>query len=211
MLRRLLVRGGRFEHGEVSDRSSRLSALWQERWPGCAPLPGGSWAPAGAQYGARWVRFHTLPESKRYADSEDESAEILRRHQVLLSDLIAMSGADELVVVAVDWDGTDLAAGWTKRVLPGRWPWMTWTSPDPDPRDQVLSYFWAASSKLGDLSSLLGEVAESGGRVWILDAELSWAYLPYDGGADVYAPTATAATALRAQRSGWLSTHPSGL
>ena len=35
----------------------------------------------------RWVRFHSLPESKRYAESEDEEAEVLRRHLTLLDEL----------------------------------------------------------------------------------------------------------------------------
>src|SRR5882757_3514011 len=36
-----------------------------------------------------WFRIHTLPLSKRYADTPEETAEILRRHNTVLSDLFA--------------------------------------------------------------------------------------------------------------------------
>src|SRR5690242_14685149 len=37
--------------------------------------------------GDRWVRFHRLPESKRYADSESEQQTILLRHNQILDEL----------------------------------------------------------------------------------------------------------------------------
>jgi hypothetical protein len=39
----------------------------------------------------------------------------------------------------------------------------------------------------------------------------AWLYHPYDGGADVIAPSPHARDALRARFEAWLSTHPSGL
>lgn len=35
----------------------------------------------------RWVRFHALPESKRYPETEADYSEILRRHNLLLEEL----------------------------------------------------------------------------------------------------------------------------
>lgn len=35
----------------------------------------------------RWVRIHTLPDSKRYPENVDEIFEVLRRHNTLLTDI----------------------------------------------------------------------------------------------------------------------------
>jgi hypothetical protein len=35
----------------------------------------------------RWTRFHSLPESKRYAESESEHEEVLRRHLLVANEL----------------------------------------------------------------------------------------------------------------------------
>lgn len=50
-----------------------LTAAWEGRWSGIRPIGHElSYAQPG-----RWIRFHSLPESKRYADTEAEYAEIL--------------------------------------------------------------------------------------------------------------------------------------
>lgn len=59
---------------------STATASWNEQWPGCPPIG----------YELRhcrpdqWVRFHSLPGSKRYADNPAEYAELLYRHHTLL-------------------------------------------------------------------------------------------------------------------------------
>ncbi|WP_435828800.1 DUF3885 domain-containing protein [Saccharopolyspora shandongensis] len=45
-----------------------LFGLWQRRWPLCPPLAAG----LKHAYRDRWVRFHSLPGSKRYPDTADE-------------------------------------------------------------------------------------------------------------------------------------------
>jgi hypothetical protein len=47
------------------------------------------------------VRFHSLPESKRYADTDAERAEILHRHHTILSELAGTEDDVELYVVSV--------------------------------------------------------------------------------------------------------------
>ena len=39
------------------------------------------------EYKDRWVRFHSLPESKRYPENEDEYSEVFRRHNTVLLEL----------------------------------------------------------------------------------------------------------------------------
>ena len=85
-----------------------LNARWQRRWPRCLPV--GHELRCCAR--ATWVRFHSLPGAKRYAEDDSEYAEILRRHHVLLGE---MAGADEVLVVTIAWSGSrrpNASRGW---------------------------------------------------------------------------------------------------
>jgi len=90
------------DHGVMKRDTPRqeleaLSVLWEQRWP----------TPAGGQmrhvHRDRWVRFHSLPGSKRYPDGEAEYAIVLERHHTLLSELGPSD--DELYVVTREWNG----------------------------------------------------------------------------------------------------------
>lgn len=75
-----------------------LSALWEQPWP----TPAGDLQMRFA-YPDRWVRFHSLPRSKRYPDREDEYSVLLDRHHTLLN---ALGPNDtELYVVTCEWNG----------------------------------------------------------------------------------------------------------
>jgi hypothetical protein len=75
-----------------------FAARWAGAWGECRPI--------GDELRGclrdRWVRFHSLPGSKRYAGNEDEYAELMRRHLTVLAELMSRDGAGgegELVVV----------------------------------------------------------------------------------------------------------------
>lgn len=65
------------------DEWPELCDRWQLNWPDCPPV--------GHElkrfYASRWVRFHSLPESKRYADTPAEYDSLLHRHNTVLSAL----------------------------------------------------------------------------------------------------------------------------
>ncbi len=66
-----------------------------------------------------------------------------------------------------------------------------------------------ATSELNRLLKLVADDVTAG--VIIADEELTWLYHPYDGGADVIAPSEEMRDALRDTYSNWLSAHPQGL
>jgi hypothetical protein len=82
---------------KVYESAAALSIRWADRW-GVTP-------PVGHMLRGRdtWVRFHSLPESKRYADTTEESDEILRRHHTLLNELAATTGSREVLVLTLSW------------------------------------------------------------------------------------------------------------
>ncbi|MFZ3566783.1 hypothetical protein ACNYS0_07350 [Streptomyces sp. BH034] len=57
-----------------------MTELWQQHWPNCPPVGYKLRDP----YRDLWVRFHSLPESKRYAEDESEYAVVLERYNTVL-------------------------------------------------------------------------------------------------------------------------------
>lgn len=162
------------------------------------------------QYIDQWIRFHSLPESKRYAESSSEYDEILGRHRTVLRELRGNADTTPLYVIAEDWGWRDLSAGWSKRQLSGAWPWRS-SQADEDP-EAGSTYFWAASGlSEPEIDTLLLAAADDRGHFIIGGPELEWLYCPYDGGADIFLPTAVERDALRARHADWLSLHPGGL
>ena len=187
---------GEFALGEQSERSRELDSRWDSTWRGDVPVG----HLLRSNYESRWVRLHSLPDGKRYADTEDEHAEILHRHRVVLADLLSNSTIDDLTVLAEDWDRRDLATGWVKRVLPDVWPWRRFAG------DQgATSYVWVRSHlSEAQLDALLRAIADDAGSAILTDSTMSWLYCPYDGGADVILPSAGERDRLASRYAVWL-------
>src|SRR5262245_37658442 len=73
---------------------------WNARFPNCEPvahhLP--------AVFPERWVRFHSLPASKRYPETEAEYATVLARHNRILGEL-ARHG-EPVALLTTGWSDT---------------------------------------------------------------------------------------------------------
>ncbi|WP_019072833.1 DUF3885 domain-containing protein [Streptomyces hokutonensis] len=61
--------------GDLDGDRDRLSALWRRQFPKGPPVA----HELRAAYSDRWVRFHSLPGSKRYPETGDEYAVVLHR------------------------------------------------------------------------------------------------------------------------------------
>lgn len=204
IVRRAVDGRATFRRGEASQRAAVLSRAWDEHW---AEEPLG-YALRDVHWD-RWVRFWSLPKGKRYADTDAEHAEVLRRHLTVLRTL----ARDTLVwVIAQDWDGRTIESGWSHDAVPGRWPWRR--SRDfavTDELGAVGSFYWVRSSAVDDLACLLRDVAVERANVVIGGEDLSWVYAPYDGGADVILPTRAQRDALARRHRRWTSTRRDGL
>jgi hypothetical protein len=162
--------------------------------------------------GETWVRFHSLPDSKRYADTEDEYAEILHRHYTVLREL----GSHTVIwVITANWtDGPDPDSGnpQRERAHPFARHWRTIREPDDDDACFWQLYISLEPAAPEQLDVLLRAVAdEQLVNVILADRELRWLYHPYDGGADIYARDTAQRDWLRGEHPEWLSKHPFGL
>lgn len=187
-----------------------LSALWWRQWPECPPLA----YELKNIYAHRWVRFHSLPGSKRYADDENEYATLLHRHNTVLDEFF--TGQRVHIVTATYGAGEETielsAVGDPHMLNPGSRPWTTLREEDPDTARIIHLHVREQPWRSGMADPLLRAVADDGcSDVIIMDTALRRLYHPYDGGADCIVESTEERDRLKAVHPDWLSRHPRGL
>lgn len=160
--------------------------------------------------GPRWVRFHSLPESKRYAESEQEYCEILKRHDAIVSTFAA--DGDLLHLLTAGYSATQSPVrSYTEldTLDPNSEPWRSVQIEEAWYYHVFRSTFrWST----GAAHPILRLVADDIVREVVFVAEDGrWAYHPYDGGGDLICPDAETRNELAARYREWLSEHPLGL
>lgn len=192
--------------------STPLAELWRERRPAGPPIA----HTFRDTYADRWVRFHSLPGSKRHPESEDEYATVLERYNTVLDELFA---GGHIFVVTVDWsyppDTLSVFPASRQTLHPAgtRW-WTESDESDPDPEFHTRTHLYADRRpwKRGCVDELLRAVANDVlAEVFFTDTELRRIHHPYDGGADVILSTLAERNRLRDRHTDWLSAHRSGL
>jgi hypothetical protein len=182
---------------------------WERRWPGCRPI--GHELRTSAH--ATWVRFHNLPDSRRYAEEDREYAELLVRQNTVIDELVAESRNAALQVITCAWSG-DATPVPREIDLECCAPASSiyWTSIEQDAGQWTHLYAGSLPWRIGVLDDLLRLVADDRtADVIIAGTDLAWLYHPYDGGADVIAASAAQRDRLKAAHRTWLSSHPRGL
>lgn len=162
---------------------------------------------------AHWVRFHSLPDSQRYAESQDEYAEIQHRHLLVAS---AIFSADEpLYVFRAQSDEVKLR-GKTKHQLVGRQFREAVVSVppqngDPDSEDRMFVRALVSKWKPDFFEAAIRQLADwKLAGVSFVSPSTKNMFCPYDGGMDVFT-FSMSPDELRARFAGWLSTRPDGL
>ncbi|MET7369337.1 hypothetical protein ABZS61_26450 [Streptomyces sp. NPDC005566] len=198
---------------ELPDRQvpdlDALSVLWEQRWPA---LPGD--LQMRHAHPDRWVRFHSLPGSKRYPENDDEYAIMLDRHHAVLNELGPHDTELYVITREWNWDAEPVTRmPQLAQVDPDARHWGSHVHDDEFPDDIVYEHEYVSvrPRTRRELSPLLRLVADEViAGVTLAPLDLRWLYHPYDGGGDVYASSASV-TGLRAAHPDWLSTHPSGM
>ncbi len=166
-------------------------------------------------YPERWVRFHSLPDSKRYAETLVEQTLILERHNTVLNDL-NVSG-HSLYLVTSQWsdsatflsDRGELTTLDPHAVFWKSVPVQGMAQDDAPVFLQLLVSEWNWLE--GIFNTILTMVANDElANVMMVNVENNWVYHPYDGGADVLLASTKERDILRERYKLWLSTHPSG-
>lgn len=166
---------------------------WNLAYPGTEPM---GWK---LRDGAMpWVRFHGLPNSKRYAESASERATILSRANALGADLLGVGKRCWVVEARAD----DIVR---QAEFIGSY--------EEEPDGPIWKYYvreecWIA----GKFDSEIAEIADDGPfyLVWI-SREHGGIFAPYDGGFDLFPASEERAIHLRTVYGEWLSEREDGL
>jgi hypothetical protein len=185
-----------------------LSLQWGQTWARCLP-----YAPVlKTSYPDRWVRFHSLPGSKRYPDDEAEHTIVLDRYNTVLDDLFA---GQEVYVISTDWN--DQLEPAQRPADHDRWHSGSrhWTSICVNSDSGFEAYWHLYVSRIqwqrGCVNELLRAVAnDEAPGVMLTDLTVQRVHHPYDGGADVLLAPNGERDQLRSQHANWLPDHPSG-
>jgi hypothetical protein len=173
----------------------------------------------------KWFRIHSLPNSKRYADTEDEMKIILDRQNALIGDLIGEQQKYLLFLSAYSenpklecFSGVDgaiiLDTIQLSKVLPEHF------EDDYYFHTAIIEKQWRA----GSIDNYLRAVANDEDiiaicsmdyypiyRFSIVDTEKNIIISPYDGGMDIFLNNTHERDAVKSKYKGWLSFTESGL
>ncbi len=186
---------------------------WQERFPNCEPV--GHWLRVA--FHDRWVRFHSLPESKRYPEDENEYETVLERHNCILGELTGTERAVVLLTTGYSETPQPIRTDPELNSLdPNAQPWRSFAMHELD-RDYSDPCYWHLFASVWNwrpkaFDSIVRSVADCTlANVMIVAPDCRWLLHPYDGGMDVIAESPTSRDRLKAAHKEWLSVYDSGM
>lgn len=192
--------------------SDDFKADWDRFYPGCNPV-------AHQMRGAplNWIRFHSLPESKRYPETDEERSLLLAR-QFTLADEVIGHGASCWMIQNC-WptqpdEICDTEDFWPSETFGLQPSFLYEFDPDdPEADDRPWTARAGTVAWHGErFAKVLSEVAEDRLHyiLW-MSRRTGAVFAPYDGGVDLFLPSDAEVERLRATYHGWLSKHPLGL
>jgi hypothetical protein len=174
---------------------------WTIAFPDFEPLA----HEAKLRFTDRWVRFHSLPGSKRYPENQSETAELLSRFNSILSELTA---AGETVFVLTTEFGDKPIVPATPTGMANTRHWRTVVVEDYYWHVYLSPLVWQPHS----FDKLIRAVAmDLASNVMICDPQCQWLVHRYDGGTDVVLLDGPTRDRLKSKFADRLSARADGL
>ncbi len=195
-----------------SEMLETLNTYWNQEFPNTWPLA----YQFKEMYPDRWVRFHSLPDSKRYAENDVEYTTILERHNTVIDDLNGAQSLSVLLVTAAsDSPDFESIASNSSQFVSKSYFWKSLAMGQLNAGWDESTYWHLFVSKhiwhKGIFDPMLKLVADdSMTNVMIINMEHKWLYHPYDGGADIILVSKEERDILKSKYKMWLSNHPAG-
>jgi hypothetical protein len=171
----------------------------------------------------RWFRIHSLPNSKRYADTPAEWQLLLQRQHTLLQDLL---GAEKRLLLLTGYythDAAEHAAGFQDFLA--REPTFSGLSFTPLPTVDLHAldseaydpgaHYWPLLAELAlnapQLHAILCAIADDVSRAVLVGEHSHVLLAPYDGGVDIILTNSQLRDHYRHKYRAWLSARADGL
>jgi hypothetical protein len=151
----------------------------------------------------RWARIHSLPQAKRYADTQAEWDILLHRQRTVMSDLLGDVTQARMVL------NSHTASHPLPKLKPVTYLGAFAVEADPESGARVHAHLVTAGLDGKSLTPLLKRVADDRLRAFFIGGNCLIA--PYDGGMDVILENADACQAFKAKYADWLSERAEGL
>ncbi len=200
----LLLRGVRVAP-EVALRIMRFMpwTLWEDRFGVVLPLGHA----VRAAFADRWFRIHSLADSKRYAEDDEERSALLKRQHVLAREVLGEHSACFIVVPRYEM----IALG-SKRTVKEFLELEFVCVRQVQENDREMSFLVAESlAAPASMEKPLLAIADDKERALWLNPATGEVFAPYDGGVDVICATPARRDLLAARFRDWLSPRPDGL
>jgi hypothetical protein len=191
--------------------NDELTINWERNFPNFLPIA----YDLKKEFNDRWFRIHTLPESKRYPENEDEYQEIFRRHNLILSDLFGTN--QHFVLITMGYGFNDKTISADEKLKDLRFQNNFWLSIDVSDETDKVPYLWnlfydELKWKENLLDNLFRFVVDDEIReIMLFSTEQNFVYHPYDGGADIICQNSVLKDKYKEKYKDWLSKHPKGL
>ena len=152
-----------------------------------------------------WVRFHSLPRSKRYPESDAEDRTVIRRTLAVLAALNV--GQQRLWVVSNAWSWRRRTPAQlepiTRRAL-GDAQWVG-THENVEPGNQLVEWVSVFEPDDARLPDVILAAAEDHNPASFSPPDFAWLVRQYDGGCDIWVSSAAQRDELAATFESWLS------
>lgn len=166
-------------------------------------------------YPNRWLRIHSLPESKRYAETDNDYQIILERQNQLISDLFEENTE---IIVSFGLYETEL----TKQDSKERTEFGEFEKSKTLDLHKIRTkeyeedsfydvYFKSDIWKKNSKNEILKAIADDEFRAIFISPKQKCIVAPYDGGMDIIANTQEKRDELKTKYKDWLSEREDGL
>jgi hypothetical protein len=166
----------------------------------------------------KWFRIHSLPESKRYADTEEELTCLLTRQNQIITDLLGDNTKIFLVIGEYNWDEQASFTTDEEEIFK---PYNFIRLDNIDlfklfPEEYNNGEFYRPAFavtiwKTNQFDDLLKEIANGGNKAFIASVDKSILIAPYDGGVDFVLEDTEKRDFYKQKYKEWLSIREDGL
>ena len=190
---------------------SDFKSFWNGKFPDFLPMG----YHIKHEFPDRWFRIHSLPGSKRLADTKEEYKIILSRQNLLISDIIGEGEDLILVIVLYPDDPTnayyEMIEGYEDFRLVDIIDLQTTGSDRHSETYQVTVMARKTVWQPNQSNRLLKMIADDKIRILMVAANQARIISPYDGGVDIMMESSDQRDLFRARYSQWLSARADGL
>ena len=169
-------------------------------------------------FASRWFRIHSLPNSKRYPDNEQEKDILLKRQNAIITDLLGNNSKVILVTGEYNWgkrethvvDEEKVFANYNFSILKS----IDLYKLNPEDYDEWEVYrpaFAESKWSSNQHDELLMEIANDNIRAFFVSFEKKVIIAPYDGGIDFVLQDSSIKNVYKDKYKEWLSIREDGL